>query len=140
MVSSRPELIDEVREFGQYTVEELTDDEINTAINRAQKHLLAEADQLDDPDWWDDDFPHREEALFWTAMLFSKVGSGELDSKTVSVAAIKEKSLLANGDEVTFWYSQYQRTKSILVQNNSSVSKHRNTSRTSQGGSRRYGR
>lgn len=113
MASTKQELIDEVRSFGDYTVEELSDSDIEVSISRAQKTLKKEA-QLDSPNWYSD--ARQEDALFWATMLFTKLQTSALDAKAITVGAITENELLAAADgDVTLWYQNYRKSKQALV-------------------------
>jgi hypothetical protein len=114
MASNDTELQDEIVSFGQYEPEELSADDLQTVIERAKRHLEVEADFS--PDSWYDERIH-EEALFWTAMLFSKVATAELDARAVSVGAIEEGELLAaDGEATTTWYRNYSESVSRLAE------------------------
>jgi len=115
MANSKSELVEEVRSFGQYSDQEVSDDDLEIAIGRAKKHLKQEAElQPEDIDWYG--IEGQESALFWTSMLFSKVQTGALDAKAVSVGAINEQALLArSGDRVTIWFEKYRNSKIALT-------------------------
>lgn len=137
MATSDPDLVDEVRSFGQYSIETVDDSGLNVAVSRAKSHLLAESQmQSEDVDWYED--PKQEEALFWTSMLFSKVQTQALGAKAISVGEIQESALLASSDgDVTMWYRNYKKAKNSLVaeQNGSRIT---GLSRTSNEGNRYY--
>lgn len=140
MVSTDTELRDEVRSFAQYSTMEIDQDSLETAISRAKSHLRVESD-LDIPDWYDPEFPEREEALFWTTLLFSKLSTADLDSKAVAVGGIDENELLAaSDDDVTEWYRKYKRYRDLLIEENRTTSRTTKTSRTTIDGDRYYGR
>jgi hypothetical protein len=115
MANSIPDLVEEVREFGEYSEQEVSDEDLLTSINRAKKHLKLEAAlQSEDIDWFGNE--NQEEALFWTALLFSKLQTGALDAKAVSVGAINEQALLARDDDtVTQWHEKYRNAKKALT-------------------------
>jgi hypothetical protein len=133
-----------VRAMGQYSTEALSDDDLTVVLSRAKRHLLSEAD-LSNPDWYE--VRINEEALFWTALLFSKVQTGALDAKSITDGEITEGALLANQNEqVTTWYRQYSKSKDKLIEENrtrgedGSSSRHRQIDRTTIEGSRYYTR
>lgn len=134
MATSDPDLVDEIRSFAQYKDHEIDDSDLAVAISRAKKHLKIESGLNEEQiDWYD--IERQEDALFWTSMLFSKVQTGALDAKAVSVGAINESELLT-GDS-TQWYRSYRQSmKNLVVQNRGSrVSR---SSRTTSGGNRVY--
>lgn len=142
MANSDPELIDEIRAFGQYRDEEISDSEIETAISRAKTDLSNQV-QLDTKNWYE--FPKLEDALFWASMFFSKLITSSLDAKGISSGALTEKELLAKADDdVTEWYRKYQNklealsTSADAVQNSGTTI--RRTGRTTSGGDRVYER
>jgi len=138
MASSDPDLIDEIRDFGSSDIEGAPDAKLLTGISRAKKHLKLEAQIPDeDVDWYGSDI--QEEALFWTTVLFSKVQTGALDAKAVSVGAVTEEELLAAGDEATIWYERYDSALQSLVGEFNSGSKVTRVARTSDdAGARNY--
>ena len=138
MASSDPDLVEEIRDFGSSDIEGAPDSKLLTGISRAKKHLQLEARLPDeDVDWYGNE--KQEEALFWTAVLFSKVQTGVLDAKSISVGAVSEEELLAKGDNATFWYRKYDSALHSLVQEYNSGSKVSRVARTSDGaGSRNY--
>jgi hypothetical protein len=139
MATNKTELRLEIQDFGQHEVETLSDQELDTAISRAQRHLSIEAD-LDSPSWYSK--PLQEDALFWTSMLFTKVITGALDSKAVAVGGIDEGELLAKSeDEVTTWYRNYENAKERLrAEENERGGGTSRSARTTIGGDRRYTR
>jgi hypothetical protein len=140
MANSDPELINEVRSFGQYREEEISDPEIKTAISRAKTDLSNQV-QLDEEDWYG--FSKLEDALFWASMFFSKLITSSLDAKAISSGAISEKELLAKADnDVTEWYRKYQNKRDALTTSDDAVqtSSTRRTGRTTSGGDRVYQR
>jgi hypothetical protein len=115
MAQSDTELLSEIRDFGSSDIEGAPDAKLQTGISRAKKHLKLEAQiPADEVDWYGNEL--QEEALFWASVLFSKVQTGALDSKAVSVGAIEENQLLAKGDEATFWYERYDSALSSLTE------------------------
>jgi len=115
MANSKSELVKEVRSFGQYSTQEVSDGDLKVAIDRAKKHLKQEAGlEPKDIDWYG--IEAQESALFWTSMLFSKVQTGALDAKTISVGAVNEQALLArSGNRVTIWFEKYRNAKNALT-------------------------
>ena len=138
MASSKRELTQEVLDFGQYRERDISKPEVDTAISRAKRHIRLETRLPDDEvDWYGDKY--QEDALFWCTILFSKVIVGDLDSKAVSVGAINESELLANGDDVTLWYQNYRNAKNRLAASYATAVISGRTDRTSgTGGSRNY--
>lgn len=106
MVTTETELKADVREMTGYTSEQvLSTDGLDTAYRRAKRHIRIEKSYEADLDWFDVEFPEREEALFWFTCLFAKVQTGELDSQDLQVGAVDTNSLLAkDNDSVTMWY------------------------------------
>jgi hypothetical protein len=140
MASNDSELAQEIRSFGQYRDEELSNREIKTAISRAKTDLSNQV-QLDEEDWYG--FPKLEDALFWASMFFSKLITSSLDAKAISSGAISEKELLAKADnDVTEWYRKYQNKRDALATSDDAVqtSSTRRTGRTTSGGDRVYER
>lgn len=113
MATSKAEMVDEVRTFGQYSVEEVSDSDLELAVSRAENHLVIEA-RLDDPKFYSKE--KQEEALFWCSLLFSKVQTGALDAKMVAVGAIEESELRAHSDgNTTEWYRRYRKAVKSLT-------------------------
>ena len=139
MASSDTELLEELYEFGQYHETDLTPDDLQVSVDRAKSHLktvVGDALSTSADDWYSG---AQEEALFWTALLFTKLQSGALDAKEISVGAIDEGSLLASADgEVTEWYRKYSTARDRLQHATSSPTRQVRSSRTSTGGSRNY--
>jgi hypothetical protein len=136
MASNNIDLASEIRDFAQYEEQALSDKELIGAINRAEKHLTIEA-RIEEGDFYDTEY--REKALYWTSLLFSKLVTGELDAKSISVGSISENKLLANGDEITFWYSEYRRAKKTLLTREGRSTRVGRSSRTGDvAGSRSY--
>lgn len=124
--------------MGQYEKAELSDSSLSTCINLAKRHLHVAA-QLENPDWYTE--PIKEEALFWTTMLFSKVQSGELDAKAISVGEIEEDAMFAAADgQVTTWYRNYDRAVDRLVADERGAASLSRTTRTTIDGDRHYSR
>jgi len=138
MATSDDTLVSEVRSFAQYKPAVVSDEDLSVAVKRAKSHLLSEAPlQSEDVDWYGDD--NQEEALFWASMLFSKVQTGALDAKAISVGAIEESELLAQADgEITMWYENYAKAKQILILNSGGGTRVSRSARTSTGGQRSY--
>jgi len=135
MANSDADMIVEVREFGQYTEEELTDPQIRTALSRAKNHLVIEA-RLQESDWYNKE--KQEEALFWTTMLFTKVQTGALDAKAVSVGAINESVLRSHsGGETTEWYRRFRKAIKGLTAERLGQ-RHTTSARTGADGDRFY--
>jgi hypothetical protein len=102
MATTKPELKQEVRVFTDHSHERLSSDELDTVVERADKHVRSRKDIEDTYDLLGDS--NGEEALFWFACLFSKLKTGELDAQTLQVGAIDVDTLLAEeGDEVVTW-------------------------------------
>jgi len=85
----------------------LSSDALDTAYRNAKRHIrvrnsLPHESQYE---WFDPEFPAREDALYWWTCLFAKVQTGELDAQEVQVGAVETDSLLAkDDDDVTQWY------------------------------------
>ncbi|WP_144797666.1 hypothetical protein [Halorubrum depositum] len=94
----------EVRAFTGIEVSRISEEEMDTVLSDAKRHVQLRASLNDaEVDWYGD--PAQEEALNWATKLFLKVAAGELDSQTVQVGAIDHKALLAkSNNEVTIWY------------------------------------
>ena len=136
MADNETELVDEARSFGEYNEKQISDPDILTAISRAKKHLDLEAEIPEDLlDWYGDDT--QEEALFWTTLLFTKVQTQALDAKAVSVGALNESVLLANGDQTVFWYERYEAALGSLVAKFTENNRVGRSNRTSGTGSTR---
>jgi len=133
MATSDPDLVDEIRSFAQYKKEIIDDSDLAIAVNRAKKHLKLEADLVDEQiDWYG--IERQEEALFWTALFFSKVQTGALDAKSISVGAVNEQILQAFDTE---WYRKYRQKKKSLAYEYGG-SRVTRSARTTSGGSREY--
>lgn len=106
MVMTETELKADVREMTGYkTTRLISDDGLDTAYRRAERHIRVEKSIGPEVDFFDTEFPERQETLFWFTCLFAKVQTGELDSQDLQVGAINQKTLLAKDDDsVTQWY------------------------------------
>lgn len=138
MARSDPDLVDEVRSLGQYSEGEISDDELLVSVRRAKNSLILEIPE-DSLNWYSE--PIYEQALFWTAMLYSKVQTGELDSQAIDSDSLSVDNLPAKSvNQVTTWFREYGRAKNRLIADrapgNSRVAHH---DRTSRDGSRDYG-
>jgi ATP-dependent helicase YprA (DUF1998 family) len=109
MATTDTELKDSIRKFTGIDAETLSDEEFDTVISDAKRHIkLRRSLEESQVDWYGDE--HQQEALNWTAKLFLKVATGDLDEKTVQVGAIDEKHILAKDDnEVTVWHRNMER-------------------------------
>lgn len=138
MATSDPDLVDEIRSFCGFKSQLVSDQELNTSVSRAKRHLKLKSRLADENvDWYNK--PKQEEALFWASALFAKVQAGDLDSATVSVGAMEEGRLLANGGEPTLWYQNYNSALQVLAEEESGISNTVTSARTSIGGNRLYG-
>lgn len=100
MATNESELKQEVRDITDTTLDA---EELDTAVDRAQRHIKVKKGLTGTVDWFDD--PNAEEALFWTTCLFSKVATGELDSQAIRAGSIELESLTAHTrGKVTTWY------------------------------------
>lgn len=88
MANSDVELREEVSEF---TGTAIGPDELDTAIERAQKHIKIATQRTSPVDWYDDETA--ENAVFWWSCLFTKVASGELDAQTFKAGSIEAQHL-----------------------------------------------
>lgn len=105
MVSNESELKNDIREMTGYSTTVVSNDGLDTAYRRAKNHIRIEKGLDVSVEWFDSEFPQREDALFWYSCLFAKVQAGELDAQEVEVGAINPHTLLAKDDEsVTQWY------------------------------------
>jgi hypothetical protein len=106
MVTTETELKTDIRQMTGYTSEQvLSPDGLDTAYRRAKKHIRVEKSLQSGFEWFNAEFPEREEALFWFSCLFAKVQTGELDSQDLQIGAVDTNSLLAKDDNsVTMWY------------------------------------
>ena len=103
MASSDIELRAEVRSFTGIDSSVVSDNEFDTVLSDAKRHIkLRRSMSENQVDWYGD--PVQEEALNWATKLFLKVAAGELDGTSISVGAIDHDSLLAKDDEATIWY------------------------------------
>lgn len=101
MASSDHELKVEVREF---TGTALGDNELDTAIVRAKRHIESRLDTSID-DWYSDQ--HHEEAIFWTSCLFTKVVGGELDAQDFEAGTVRMRHL--HSEEAGTWLKNSER-------------------------------
>lgn len=113
MASNDATLKDEVRVMTDYSDNTLTPNDLDTVLQRAKKHIRTRRSFDSNYNFYQNDT--REEALFWTACLFSKVAAGELDSQSVKVAAIDTETLYAKeDDQVTTWYRNSEKAINSL--------------------------
>lgn len=109
----------DVREQTGYTETMiLSDGALDTAYRNAKRHLRTSAGlpKESNYDWFDVEYPEREDALYWWTCIFSKVATGELDSQTVQVGAVDAETLLAKaGEDVTQWYRKAVSTQRTLA-------------------------
>jgi hypothetical protein len=108
------------------------------SVRRAKSSLIVEIPE-DELNWYNE--PIYEQALFWTAMLYSKVQTGELDSSAIDSDSLSVDHLAAKDvNQVTTWFREQQRAKDRLIAdrapNNSRVA---HNDRTSRDGNRAYG-
>lgn len=138
MVDSIAEMANKIIDFGDYDESELTQPKAFICVEKAKEHLNLETKlPPEDRNWYENKY--QEEALFWTAMLFSKLKAGHLDSKAISVGAIEEDTLMANeSGEVTQWYHNYRRERNRLRARFANPDYQRRSSRTTIGGGREY--
>lgn len=103
-MTTKIEFIIEFRTITSYGEEVLATSDVETVMDRAEKHIRSRKVNLpDDFDFLSDS--QGEEALFWYTCLFAKVATGELDSQDISAGALDAETLLAKeDDEVTSWY------------------------------------
>jgi len=98
----------DVRQQTGYTNEAtLSTDALDTAYRNAKRHIRVRNGLPRESDftWFDQDYPAREEALYWWTCLFAKVQTGELDAQDLQVGAVETDQLLAKDDnEVTQWF------------------------------------
>lgn len=99
-------LVSDVREMTGYTEKAaLSQKALATALRRAKRHIRIEAGLQSSVDFYHDEYPEREEAVFWFTCLFAKVQTGELDSQSVDVGAVSGNKLLAKqNQDVTTWF------------------------------------
>ncbi|UBF21500.1 hypothetical protein HRTV-24_gp14 [Halorubrum virus HRTV-24] len=104
MATDDTTLKSEVRAFTGIEVSRISEEEMDTVLSDAKRHVQLRASLNDaEVDWYGD--PAQEEALNWATKLFLKVAAGELDSQTVQVGAIDHKALLAKSNkQTTIWY------------------------------------
>lgn len=120
MVSTTTELKDDVRQFTGYTsTMVLSNDGLDTAYRTAKRHIRVQKAIRPDYDWYDEEVPEAQEALFWWTCLFAKVETGELDSQGLQAGAVNQKSLLAKeNDDVTTWYRNAKSAMETLQASN----------------------
>lgn len=108
MIDTKTNLKAQVRTFTGYTSElQLSKDGLEVAFDRAKSHVASKRGIGQDFDWFNTEFPHRQEALYWFTCLFTKVETGELDSQDLQIGAIDQGELQANDDgNQVFWYEQ----------------------------------
>jgi hypothetical protein len=79
MASTASELKTEVREFTGYTSTlALSQDGLDTAYDRAKRHIRIEKSLPPSFDWFGEENITAENSLFWFTCLFTKVATGEL--------------------------------------------------------------
>lgn len=104
MVSTKSDLKDDVRQFTGYTSEKvLSIDGLDTSYRRAKRHISIEKALEPAFNWFSEDNPEAQEALFWYTCLFAKIQTGEIDSQDLQVGAVDEGHLPA---EETQWYQK----------------------------------
>ena len=99
MASSDTELLPQLRMQTGYSEPVLDQDDWDAIFGIARRHIRVEkgiTQDWDEADWYEEQ--NREEALFWFACLFAKVATGELDSQSVSVGSINQKTLMSKED------------------------------------------
>jgi len=108
MYATKVELKNDVREFTGYTSQlALSQDGLNTAYNRAKRHIIRKKSISDDFEWYGPDNGAARDALFWFTCLFTKIETGELDSQGLQAGAIDADELLAKDDNsITSWYRE----------------------------------
>jgi len=108
MIDTETNLKAQVREFTGYQSElQLSSDGLDTAFDRAKSHAVTERSIGPDFEWFNTEFPQRQEVLFWFTCLFTKVETGELDSQDLQIGAIDQGELRSNDDgNQIFWYDK----------------------------------
>jgi len=106
MASSDTELLPQLRMQTGYSELVLDSDDWDAIFGIARRHIRVEkgiTQEWNEADWYEEQ--NREEALFWFACLFAKVATGELDSQSVSVGSINQKTLMSKETgSATIWY------------------------------------
>jgi hypothetical protein len=110
MASSDVELQDEVRNHLGFNEHTLSESELRTNLSRAKSWIASRKASLALPQdvVWYGENQAREEALFWTTCLFSKMTTGEVDSPSTSVGNINVGTLGADETEL------YRKSKEAL--------------------------
>lgn len=137
MASTDDELQSEVRELTDYTdTTTLSDSALDEVFDIAKRDIQSEANTTIST-WYDD--LDKENALFWTACLFTKVKAGELDGVPMSLGDIDYGSLKAAGegsqDKPVIWYEKAKRYTDCLVSGGGRFA----VRSIDRGGSRQYG-
>lgn len=110
MASTESELKDQVRELTDYTsTGAFSADALSSVFEIAKRDIQAEANTTVDS-WVDNESDNAENALFWTACLFTKIKAGEIGGVPMSLGDIDLDSLKASGDAVddsaVIWYEK----------------------------------
>lgn len=137
MANSDSELKGEVRELTDYTsTSVLSADALTEVFNIAKRDIQGEANTTIS-DWYAD--LDSENALFWTACLFTKIKAGEIDGVPMSLGDIDYDTLRAagqtGGDKPLIWYQKAQQYSARLTDSGGRFGQ----ARISRGQSRAYG-
>lgn len=111
MATSDTELRSQVRKLTDYTSKtNLTEEALGDVFDIAKRDIQGEANRSIDG-WYTD--RNTENALFWTACLFTKIKAGELDGVPMSLGDIDYDTLKSAGnrkdENPVIWYEKAQR-------------------------------
>lgn len=137
MADNDTTLKSEVRSLTDYTSTEiLSDSQLEEVFDIAKRDIRGEAN-TNITSWYGD--LNKENALFWTACLFTKIKAGELDGVPMSLGDIDYESLKAAGnrsdDNPVIWYEKAQNYTKRLRSDGGKFA----STRVNRGQSRKYG-
>jgi hypothetical protein len=137
MASTDDELQNEVRELTDYTSTSVfSESALDEVFEIAKRDIQGEANTTINS-WYDD--LDKENSLFWTACLFTKIKAGELDGVPMSLGDIDYDSLKSSGSRADskpmIWYEKAKRYTDRLVSSGGRFA----STRINRGQSRKYG-
>lgn len=137
MATTDTELKEQVREMTDYTnTTQFSPSALTEVFKIAKRDIQAEANTTVD-DWYSD--LDNENALFWTACLFTKIKAGEIEGANMALGDIEYESLKAGGDgyqsDPLVWYEKAKRYTDRLVDSGGRFG----STRIDRGQSRKYG-
>lgn len=96
-------VIEEVRGITDYPDTVLSDNQIRTLVQTAQRDITATTQNYD-IDWYNDSSIDGNRSLVWTTALYCKIKSGEIDGVDMDIGNLKVDSI--DDKEAAVWYQK----------------------------------